>query len=65
MRPMVDCVTPDFLASAVCVLKCLLDAIKPLMARLHSGLVVCFRLATNASSMLKSAKGAWPSYISS
>jgi len=50
MRPMVDAVTPDRLESAACVLKCLLDAIKPLMARLHSGLAVCFRLATNAAN---------------
>jgi len=52
-RPMVDCATPDFLASAVCVLKCLLDAIRPAMARLHPGVGVCLRLATSASSMMK------------
>jgi len=43
---MVVCATPEALASAVCVFKCLLEAINPLMVSLHSGLVVCFSFAT-------------------
>jgi hypothetical protein len=52
MRPMVVCATPDFFASAVCVFRTVLDAIKLAMARLQLGLNIF--LATIAPLKLSS-----------